>query len=301
MALNRITGLGMILLGSSMIYAGCDSGGSTVQPGGGGNSQGGAGGSSGASTGGGGVSNTGGSSAAHTGGAIGSNTGGAGNPTGGAGNTGGSSTTGTCTSCPLVTAGSSDCATASTATGSFTIKNSNYFQLGNYAGYGFVYISPTTNSADSITCANATFGASTTSLCGAATVPADPCYNAVGGVGFNLSQATSGGKDSNKAITTTVNNVTITFANTGATKLHIQIVKNAAGTDAGGTNYCIDASGKNSPITVDANVFTTKCWDSANPGDPWDGTGAQSVQMIVPSDATATTPFDVCLENIVFG
>jgi hypothetical protein len=243
-------------------------------------------------------------SATATGGAISGSTGGA-KATGGAisGSTGGTPSTSTDPS--TVTATKADnCGTATAASGSFTVSGTdkNYFKVGDFGGYGFVYISPTTDPAKSVTCDAKTFGSSTSALCGAGIVPADPVYNAVGGIGFNLNQATSGGKDSAKAITTpaTVGTVTITFANTAATGLHIQIVKNAAGTDSGGVNYCYDAKSKDSPLTLNASEFTTTCWDPAAPGDPWDGTGAQSLQFIIPSDATSPTTFDACIENVVF-
>jgi hypothetical protein len=288
MALNRITGLGMVVLGSSLLLAvACDSGGTTVSP-----------------------SNAGGSAANNTnaGGnaSVGGHTGAGGtssaNTSAATCGTGGSSAASTVV---IAATKAENCGTATAASGSFSIKTSNYFQLGDYAGYGFVYISPTgyvgSDGKKSITCDNSTFGSATTALCGAGTVPADPSSNSVGGIGFNLNQTTAGGTNSAKAITTKASTVTITFANTAVSGLHIQIVQNAAGTDTCGINYCYNAAGQSSPLVLNASDFTTTCWDSKNPGDIWDGTGAQSFQFVIPSNADNPTPFDACIENVVFG
>ena len=269
----RMSGLGATVL-ATLLAMGCDSGGSTLTPTTGTDT------STGTGTGTGGSGNnsaTGGKSGVTT-----SSTGGTSGTAGGAGSV----------------SVAANCGTATSATGSFTISTSNYFKVGNFAGYGFVYISP--NGAPSITCTNSTFGSSTSALCGAGTVPADPDYKSVAGIGVNLNQASAGGVNSAKAISSPakVSTVTVTFANTANTDLHIQIVQNAAGTDSGGTNYCYEAKGKTSPLTLNASDFTTTCWDAA-PGTAWDGTGAQSFQFIIPSQAISPTPFDACIENIV--
>lgn len=201
---------------------------------------------------------------------------------------------------PATATVANNCAVAFSATGSFTIANGTYFKLNNFAGYGFVYISPTSNPADSITCPNTDFGPSTSALCGAGIVPADCAYNAVGGIGFNLNQSMAG--ETGSALPSNspakVSTVVVTFANAANTDLHIQIVQNTTGSDAGGTYYCYEAKGAISPLVLNASDFNTTCWTTG--GTPWDGTGAQSFQFVIPSQATSPTKFDACIENVVF-
>lgn len=298
MALNRLTGLG-VLLGTSMLMAvACDSGGDSN------NNNNGVGGSAGET---GGTSSTSSSSKA-TGGSATTKT--TAKATGGKQSTtttgdeatGGADSTDTSTDCtgdkPL--SGADNCKAPTYVDGQFANKK-NYASVGPYAGYGFTYISAS-GDAKSTSCPTTTayFPTTSTALCGAGTVPADCTYGSVGGVGFNLAQTTKGGTDSAKAITDTVTSIHIEFANTAQSGLHIQIVQNAEGTETGGTNYCFEASSSESPLDLQASDFTTACWDAAAPGDPWDGTGAQSVQMIVPSTADKAVDFDLCLTNLTF-
>lgn len=293
MALNRLTGLG-VLLGTSMLMAvACDSGGDSNNN----NNNGGVGGNSGET---GGTSSTSSSSKATGGSATTKTTAKAtggkqstdtsGDATGGTDST----DTGDCTA-DAPTASTENCTTASDATGSFTISNKNYFSVGPYAGYGYVFIAPTSDSTTSVTCANTTFGPTKTALCGAGTVPQDCSYNAVAGVGFNLSQLKKGGDGSELSIADTVSTMTIEFVNTAGSGLHVQVVQNS---DSGPINYCYEASSAESPLNLNASDFTTKCWQADDPGDAWDGTNARALQMIIPSTAAAAVPFDICVTNL---
>ena len=240
--------------------------------------------------------------------------------TGGIPATGGFAATGgmsviTCTTTPTPTC-ADNCAVASAASGNFVITGiHNYFQLVNYAGYGYVYISPTAhsamptpghnctyeaivpNSTDTLDCGNTAFAPSTSALCGAGTVPADCTYNAVAGIGFNLNQSYT--DRSAKPITSpaTISTVTVTFVNTANSNIRIQIVQHTAG---GAVDYCYDITGMTSPLTVDAGYFTTTCWDGRNPGSAWNGTGAESFEFIIPSQELTPTSFDACIQNVVF-
>jgi|GEM_PF-2591531 len=240
-------------------------------------------------------------STAATGGAN-TGTGGANAASGGAGGAGGATGTGGAGmdgGCATPTANKdANCALPAVVSGSFTASG-NYFTIGDYSGYGFVYISPTPDPTNSVTCANSSFGSGTlTALCGAGTVPADCTNNAVGGVGFNLAQPKSGG-DPAPAIAMTVQQVVVTFTNTANSDLHIQIVQYDGSNQ---TNYCYAAKDKASPLTIGASEFTTTCYLPDDPGSPWDGTGAESFQFIVPSRTPedGDTPFDLCIQNLEF-
>jgi hypothetical protein len=212
--------------------------------------------------------------------------------TGGTMNSGGTTNIGTGGTTTPVTASTANCGIPTAVTGSFIVSNA-YYKVGSYAGYGYVYIAPT--STMSIQCPNTSLGSSTSALCGAGTVPADSSYAACAGFGFNLAQPTSGANPS-PAVTTTVSQVVVTFINTANTDLHIQIARYSGGAT---THYCYAAKGKNSPLTLKASDFTTTCWDSANPGTSWDGAAAQNLEFIIPSSLLAT-PFDACIENVTF-
>lgn len=306
MAMIRISGLGISVLGSAVLLAiavGCDSGGTTTAPTGTGTGSAtdtntGAGGGTGVQTGVGGGNHTGGAGVAtgtggaHTGGAATSGTGGA--AQGG----------GSCT--PPSASVSGNCKTATAVTGTLT-NAAGYITAGNYAGYGFFYISPSSDQTLTVACTDSTkggntsyFGTSKNSLCGAGIVPADTCYNAIGGIGFNLNQSVAGGTNSNPPISGTISQITVAWTcTTACSGLHIQVVQDATASGTP-TPYCYDAgdAGSTSPLTLTASQFTTSCWSSAAPGTAWDGTNAQSFQFIIPSQATATTPFDLCITSV---
>ncbi len=187
-----------------------------------------------------------------------------------------------------------NCKVPTAATGAFTIANGNYFKVGNYAGYGFVFISP--YGGTPLICPNSSFGSSTSALCAAGVVPTDETYNTAGGFGFNLNQPTAGGDPAPSIVTPAiVSRVVVTFVNTANTDLHIQIVQLSGTTQ---TDYCYEAKGAVSPLTLDASDFNTMCWTTG--GALWDGTGAESFQFIIPSEATANVPFDACIQSVTF-
>jgi hypothetical protein len=238
---------------------------------------------------------------------------------GGVATTGGSSVV-ACTA-PIITC-ADNCGVASSATGSFIPSPYyNYLSLGSFSGFAYVFISPAANSfinlqacpdyarptpSDTLLCGTATFGASTSALCGAGIVPADCTYNAVGGIGFNLNQPQwgygtieNGNTQPTNPISTpaVVSNVTVTFVNAAKSNLRIQIAQHSADAPI---YYCFGIEGMQSPLTVASSKFTTTCWDSANPGSIWDGTGAASIAFIIPSQQSTPTPFDACIQNVVF-
>ena len=121
--------------------------------------------------------------------------------TAGAPSTGGFAATGGSSAivCPApVVTREDNCGVASNATGNFD-RGDNRVSLGDYGGYGYVYISPAATgtgnqdcdysvpeSTCTLACNASAFGNSWTALCGAGTVPADCTLNACAGIGFNL-------------------------------------------------------------------------------------------------------------------
>ncbi len=198
--------------------------------------------------------------------------------------TGGTAGTGTASCSTPTAAVATNCSIPTSMDGSF-LRTGNYFTLSHFSGYGYVYVAPNLDSNDTVHCDLAStrnFGDSNTALCGAGMVPMDCTQQAIGGFGFNL-------RGSQQPVADTINSMVFTFKSTTTTKLRIQV-----------GSYCYSTISGNSPIMLNATDFTTTCWDSANRGTAWDGTSAQSIQMIIPSDATSDTPFDMCLQNVTF-
>jgi len=231
-------------------------------------------------------------------------------PSGGIVATGGSSAI-TCTT--PVQVSSKNCGVPSTVVGNFGIDwYHDYASLDHFAGFAYVFIAPTPNPSDTFVCYSS-FWHSTVdldtgadALCGAGTVPADCTRNAVAGIGFNLNQPQWGYGTFDNGYTqptnpiespATVSSVTVAFVNTADSDLRIQIAQHSV---SGSIYYCWDIAGMQSPLTVSASHFTTTCWDSANPGATWDGTGAESIAFIIPSQAAKPTPFDACMQNVEF-
>lgn len=192
-----------------------------------------------------------------------------------------------------------NCGIASSAEGRFTVRNRNYCMLGEddpgYNGYCYVFIR---NRSESLKCLDSTFGVSRTAVCGAGSVPADPCHQAKAGIGFNLSQSRRGYRS---AIPDGVETVTVEFANPGASRLFLQIGSNPDGTDSDPPYYyCYDLTYAASPVQLNATDFVARCWSGDDPGDTWDGMYAQDVVLIVPSNEDSESSFDACLLDVQF-
>ncbi len=261
MAMIRISGLGITMLGSAMLLAfmGCDSGGtSSGSPGGSGSVIGGDTGGSGNTP-----APTGGSISVHpttTGGSVSTGTGGGGNTTPG-------------------------CGTAPSATGSLSMS-STYVTGSNYSGYGYAFISPSATVGGTST--NCTMGG-TKAICAGGTLPADSSNGTIAGIGLNLNQSSATGSTANN-LSITLSSVTVGFVNPGGSALRVQIVQGTS------TYYCYDISTATSPVTLTPSQFNTACYNGS--GTAWDGTNASAVQLIIPSLATANVPFAACLTSL---
>jgi hypothetical protein len=283
MALNRITGLGMVVLGSSMLLAlACDSGGTTAAPG---NNNNNVGGTTSQDT-----------SATATGGAISGSTGGA-KATGGAisGSTGGAKATGgaASTSQPAGCQG----LTPPTATGTLSVTSGYVTSGSTIKGYGFTWVGDKSNADTCVTPKCGTSGCTpafgATALCAAGVVAADAEYNSIIGVGMNLSQASTGSNDPQpvSAPATITVDADLSGAQIGNQEARVQLV------DSAGTSYCVAAGAWSSGSPIDITSFNTACWDDS--GTPLAaGASIVSVHIIIPSDATAERPFSFCLTGV---
>jgi hypothetical protein len=224
----------------------------------------------------------------------------------------GSSTGGTCATAAKAT--DDNCGVASTGIGSLSISLYYDYIEAPFQGFAYVIISQTSNPRDTLVCHNNHVGTNgvvvvDSSWCGVGTVPSDCTGNAVGGIGFNLNQPQwgAGTLDDDQrgfnqptspiASPSTVNDVTVAFINRANSDLRIQIAQHSA---SGPIYYCWDIAGMSSPLTVEASRLTKTCWDSSDPGATWDGTGAESIALIIPSQKAKPTPFDACILGAEF-
>jgi hypothetical protein len=276
MALNRITGLGMVVLGSSMLLAvACDSGGTTTPSNAGGSSS---------VSGQGGSGTTGGTSSANT--AISGSTGG---KTSTSGATGGTSaaTTSAGVTCP-------SSITPPTAKGSLSVS-SGYVTAGTYAGYGFTWVGDKSLGDTCITpkCGTTgcvpSFGA--TALCGAGVVAPDADYSSITGIGFNLKQPSAGGDAGSVTAGSTVTVGVTLGTGDGDQAARVQLV------DSDGNNYCAANGSWSSGSPIDIATFNTACWDGSGTSPVAGTTKIVSVHIVVPADSTVERPFSICLTD----
>ncbi len=276
MTMIRLSGLGATVFASAVLLSmGCDSGGSTLPATGTGTGTG--TGTSTTSTGGAGSTTT------ATGGKSGTTT----SSTGGAPTTT-STTTGTTTgSCPTA---------LPTATGTLSVV-SGYVTAGTYAGYGFAYKGDKSNATTCVAPVCGTTGCTpvfgTSALCAVGTVTADSTYNSVAGVGFNLKQTSAGEAPGSVAEPATItvgaqlDTATMAYA-------RIQIV------DSTGAAYCVKEGTWSSGTAIPIGSFNATCLDTTDPKAKamTAGTLIQSVHILIPSDATADHPFNMCLTGV---
>jgi hypothetical protein len=216
---------------------------------------------------------------------------------------------GTCTTLTQISA--SNCDTPRTGVGSLLIDWYYPYIEAPFQGFPYVFISPSSNPSDTLLCPDNPYGSNGarvpgSSWCGAGTIPADCTGNTVAGIGFNLNQPQWGYgtlANGNSQPTDPISNparvakVAVSFSNRANSDLRIQIAQHS---DSGPLYYCSDITRMASPVTVATSHFTKTCWDSTSPGVVWDGTGAESIALIIPGQTSKPTAFDACLQQVEF-
>ena len=148
---------------------------------------------------------------------------------------------------------------------------------------------------ESVSCSPA-FQAS--ALCTAGTTAADPTYDSVAALGFNLNQdiAIDAGSTSNPIHGISIpNSITVTVQKSGSfagnSVLRLEL------TDSDGQFYCAYEGHWTSGTPIPITQFNSKCWDNT-------GTFAspsllfQRVDVLVPSNQYVDQPFSYCLTNV---
>jgi hypothetical protein len=193
------------------------------------------------------------------------------------------------------TRGGTGGATASGGSGGLPgsqVVNNGYVSAGPWSGYGFTATDPgaATITPDCSTTCTPPFTGDTFCMSGKVTGRSD--YSGFAMLGWNVSQAMSGGAAMTWAVPPS-GGVTITVDNIDNTPLRVQL----QGTDPHSSTdrWCAPLmSGQEIPWTS----FVTNCWAGGNPQTPLTaGTPIQQAAILVPGELQ-DLPFDLCLVNI---
>jgi hypothetical protein len=126
-----------------------------------------------------------------------------------------------------------------------------------------------------------------TSFCASGAVGASSTYNSWAGAGFTVNQPQSGA-GSTTSLKLVGSSISVSYENKGSSRLELQLWD--------GSNYWCTylpaAKGPNT-VTVPLSTLNSKCWDGSGTSFQ-SGTPITAVQLVVPGNATASTPFDYC-------
>jgi len=215
--------------------------------------------------------------------------------TGGASGSGGNSGLGGTLASGGSTAGTitSSCAylTPPTAPGQMVITAGNYVTLGSLQGYAFTWPSDScVNPACDQTGCSSPF--SSTAICAAGIVAADPTFASTMGIGFSLNQPFE------VATTNTVaspDTIAVSYTNPGGSPLRAQVWQ-----ESSNTYYCVDSSQFHSGEPIPISKFNTKCWDNSGTSLTA-GTPISSIGLYVPSSDTQSRSWSACMTGVAFG
>ncbi len=191
-----------------------------------------------------------------------------------------------------------DSSDAGSGSDSGTPASLGYAQLGDWGGYPFTYLWPSSGASAGTTISPNCAGPGSclpalggSSICASGTVGADATLTTSAGVGFDFQPESSGSSVS--PITLSSSNVTISFSNAGGSNLVVNLVSDPSGS----TFWCYELNGATSPVTIPLSSFNTACWNgSGQPLSP--GTQVAGIFVYVPSAAATNVPFDFCLLGI---
>ena len=115
-----------------------------------------------------------------------------------------------------------------------------------------------------------------------------PSYSGVAFLGFNIAQNVN--STSSISVSPTGTGLTVSFsASTGGLPVRVQL------STAGSTFWCYTTTGA-SPVNVPYASFNTACWD--NSGTAYSKQPIQSIQLVVPGGATATSGVNLTLLSV---
>ncbi len=167
----------------------------------------------------------------------------------------------------------------------WTVRPNGYVLTGLWGGYGFTRADTgTVDPTDFEDVGDAGV------LCASGSVDGGS-YDYTAGVGFNLSQATSGGTV--KTIEPTGSGVTVAFSNAGATVLRVQL-------EGASKRWCYDISSASGSANIAYSDFVTECWEGAENPVAYAKEAIKSLQLVIPGSGPEgdDVPFDVCLNSV---
>jgi len=171
---------------------------------------------------------------------------------------------------------------------------SDYVTTGSLKGYGFTWMS-TISPNSCIAPVYGTTGfwpaSSTSALCAAGHVVADTTYQSAEGFGFNLNQSVTSDMLGTVAAPAYVTVSALMFS--GGEYVRVQL----SGQD--GIYYCVEAGRWASGMPIPITNFNSSCWDGTGMA-LYAGAPISTINLVIPSDATAERPFSLCLTNVTF-
>jgi hypothetical protein len=148
-------------------------------------------------------------------------------------------------------------------------------------------------------------------------VTADPLYNGVALLGFNLAEPQAGASCTYNPASATnpvgppevppptgATGIAVNFAKSGAFTLRVQIQGKAGATDAN-NRWCYTITAAAGPVFAPLNQFYTSCWNvgsttGASPGTAYSGQAISAVVFTVPGN-TAAQPYNFTINGWAFG
>jgi hypothetical protein len=174
-----------------------------------------------------------------------------------------------------------------------------YFTSGAWSGYAF-----TATNVAGTTITPTTFETLPRGepFCVSGSVAADPLFQGVSLLGFNINQAQQAAEgETAPAIGTATpqgTGIAVSFTKTVASTLRIQIQGPNGETDAN-DRWCYEIPGTAGPAFAPYAEFNTACWDGT--GTAYTGQPIAAVLFSVPGDDTAATPYGYCVDGFADG
>jgi hypothetical protein len=171
-----------------------------------------------------------------------------------------------------------------------------YATSGPFNGYAYTFVTlsgtagarPVTiyPSCDQTTCVPEYEG---NSICASGVVGSSPDFASAAYAGFDLNQS----RDSQVLGSVVLEgSLVLAFSNTGGSELRVQL-----GTPDGKT-YCHELRGVQSPAVLPLGEFNESCWEDQTTAFFPVGTAVNALQLYVPGQDNADTPFDFCLLGV---
>lgn len=130
-----------------------------------------------------------------------------------------------------------------------------------------------------------------TSFCASGTVGLNSTYQSYAGAGFPVNQSSSPQGGAVNPLMLSASSITVNFRNAGGSPLRLQVI------DSSVNYWCYDLSKAQSPVTIPLSKLNTHCWDNSGTAFK-SGASITEIELIVPGNASAPTPYSFCLDGL---